>query len=205
MEERKNGQINSLMKNHEKAFAEIKNYYNDITLNNLALINSLKEQVEEMKKKDERNEKIMIDIQFENKRLKEPLDAAIAEGDSLRRQLKSYEKDKLALQNTKARLKVYEEKNKEMEWKGEVLEQKFEAVQKERDTLYEEFSSKCKLLEQRVGFKNLVLERKLASVSEMLEKKVGGGGDSHICCVSGSVGVGVRRTGQHHTRVHGNT
>lgn len=43
--ERKNGQINTLMKNHEKAFSDIKNYYNDITLNNLALINTLKEQV----------------------------------------------------------------------------------------------------------------------------------------------------------------
>lgn len=30
------------MRNHEKAFSDIKNYYNDITLNNLALINSLK-------------------------------------------------------------------------------------------------------------------------------------------------------------------
>lgn len=43
--QRKNGQINSLMKNHEKAFSDIKNYYNDITLNNLALINSLKVSV----------------------------------------------------------------------------------------------------------------------------------------------------------------
>ena len=42
IEERKNGQINTLMKNHEKAFSDIKNYYNDITLNNLALINLLK-------------------------------------------------------------------------------------------------------------------------------------------------------------------
>lgn len=42
IEERKNGQINALMKNHDKAFTEIKNYFNDITLNNLALINSLK-------------------------------------------------------------------------------------------------------------------------------------------------------------------
>lgn len=33
------------MKNHEKAFSDIKNYYNDITLNNLALINSLKVRV----------------------------------------------------------------------------------------------------------------------------------------------------------------
>ena len=40
--QRKNGQISTLMKNHEKAFSDIKNYYNDITLNNLALINSLK-------------------------------------------------------------------------------------------------------------------------------------------------------------------
>jgi hypothetical protein len=42
VEERKNKQIAELMKNHEKAFSEIKNYYNDITLNNLALISSLK-------------------------------------------------------------------------------------------------------------------------------------------------------------------
>lgn len=42
IEERKNTQINTLMKNHEKAFSDIKNYYNDITLNNLALINTLK-------------------------------------------------------------------------------------------------------------------------------------------------------------------
>ena len=57
IEERKNGQIHALMKNHEKSFSNIKNYYNDITLNNLALINSLKEQIEEMKKKEERLEK----------------------------------------------------------------------------------------------------------------------------------------------------
>lgn len=42
VEERKNGQINMLMQRHEEAFTDIKNYYNDITLNNLALINSLK-------------------------------------------------------------------------------------------------------------------------------------------------------------------
>ncbi len=40
------------MKAHEKAFGEIKNYYNDITHNNLDLIKSLKEEVSAMKKKD---------------------------------------------------------------------------------------------------------------------------------------------------------
>ena len=46
MEERKNFHINELMKKHEKAFGEIKNYYNDITHNNLDLIRSLKEEVQ---------------------------------------------------------------------------------------------------------------------------------------------------------------
>lgn len=42
IEERKNVHINELMKKHEKAFAEIKNYYIDITHNNLDLIKTLK-------------------------------------------------------------------------------------------------------------------------------------------------------------------
>ena len=37
-EERKNTQIEQMKRKHEKAFNEIKNYYNDITLNNLAMI-----------------------------------------------------------------------------------------------------------------------------------------------------------------------
>lgn len=42
IEERKNGQINEFMKIYEKVFIDIKNYYNDIILNNLFFINILK-------------------------------------------------------------------------------------------------------------------------------------------------------------------
>ncbi|KAJ3276767.1 Dynein regulatory complex subunit 4 [Terramyces sp. JEL0728] len=171
IEERKNGQINALMKNHDKAFTEIKNYYNDITLNNLALINSLKEQVEEMKKKEERNEKQMADITAENKRLSEPLQVALAEGDSLKRELAHYEKDKLSLQNSKARLKVLEEKYKQSTWEHEVLEQRFAQVQKERDELYEQFVDRIISVQQKTGFKNLILEKKVENLKENLEKR----------------------------------
>ncbi|KAI8929793.1 growth arrest-specific protein 8 [Entophlyctis helioformis] len=171
IEERKNGQINALMKNHDKAFTEIKNYYNDITLNNLALINSLKEQVEEMKKKEERNEKQMADIMAENKRLSEPLQVALAEGDSLKRELAHYEKDKMSLQNAKARLKVLEEKFKQLTWEHEVLEQRFAQVQKERDELYENFVDRIISVQQKTGFKNIILEKKVESLKENLEKK----------------------------------
>ena len=42
VEARKNDLIATLTKNHEKDFREIKNFYNDITQNNLALIQTLK-------------------------------------------------------------------------------------------------------------------------------------------------------------------
>ena len=56
VEERKNTHINQLMKKHDVAFTEIKNYYNDITHNNLDLIKTLKDDVAEMKKKEATND-----------------------------------------------------------------------------------------------------------------------------------------------------
>ena len=50
-----------------------------------------------MKKKEERMEKQMNEIQLENKRLKEPLEKAKEEVAELTRQLANYEKDKASL------------------------------------------------------------------------------------------------------------
>ncbi|MGH0148814.1 UNVERIFIED_CONTAM: hypothetical protein FKN15_021922 [Acipenser sinensis] len=171
IEERKNGQINTLMKNHEKAFSDIKNYYNDITLNNLALINSLKEQVEEMKRKEERLEKEMAEVQLQNKRLTEPLQKAREEVTELQKQLANYQKDKVSLAGAKARLKVADKEMKDLKWEHEVLEQRFSKVQDERDELYQKFIKAIHEVQQKSGFKNLLLERKLHALTDTLEKK----------------------------------
>ncbi|XP_067948059.1 dynein regulatory complex subunit 4-like [Watersipora subatra] len=171
IEERKNGQINTLMKNHEKAFSDIKNYYNDITLNNLALINTLKDQVEEMKKKEERMEKQMNEVMAENRRLVEPLQKAREEVEELRKQLANYDKDKQALINAKARLKVMEEDLRGLQWEHEVLEQRFEKIQSERDDLYTKFVKAIHEVQQKSNFKNLLLEKKLSALADTLEKK----------------------------------
>nr|XP_006641204.2 PREDICTED: growth arrest-specific protein 8 isoform X1 [Lepisosteus oculatus] len=171
IEERKNSQINTLMKNHEKAFSDIKNYYNDITLNNLALINSLKEQVEEMKRKEERMEKEMAEVLLQNKRLTEPLQRAKEEVAELQKQLANYEKDKVSLAGAKARLKVADKEMKDLKWEHEVLEQRFSKVQAERDELYQKFVKAIQEVQQKSGFKNLLLERKLSALTETLEKK----------------------------------
>ncbi|XP_019391611.1 PREDICTED: growth arrest-specific protein 8 isoform X1 [Crocodylus porosus] len=171
IEERKNGQINTLMQNHEKAFSDIKNYYNDVTLNNLALINTLKEQMEEMKKKEDHLEKEMAEVLLQNRRLAEPLQRAREEVAELQKKLVHYEKDKEVLVSTKARLKVTQKELKDLQWEHEVVEQRFSKVQAERDELYRKFTQAIGEVQQKTGFKNLLLERKLQALAGLVEKK----------------------------------
>ncbi|KFV70341.1 Growth arrest-specific protein 8, partial [Dryobates pubescens] len=171
VEERKNHHISELMRNHEKAFNDLKSYYSDITLNNLALINLLKEQVEEMKKKENHLEKEKADVLLENKQLKEPLQQAQEQVAELQKKLVHYDKDKEALMNTRAHLKVTQKELKDLQWEHEVLEQRFIKVQSERDELYHKFTKAINEVQQKTGFKNLLLERKLKGLMGVLEKK----------------------------------
>ncbi|NWX15572.1 DRC4 protein, partial [Aegotheles bennettii] len=171
LEERKNGQIEELMRNHEKAFADMKNYYNDITLKNLALISLLKEQMEEMKNRENHLEKEKTDVLLQNKQLKEPLQEARERLSELQKKLAHYDKDKMALTNTKAHLKVTQKELKDLQWEHEVLEQRFAKVQAERDELYQKFTKAINEVQQKTGFKNLLLERKLKGLLGVLEKK----------------------------------
>ncbi|KFP25441.1 Growth arrest-specific protein 8, partial [Colius striatus] len=128
VEERKNNQISELMRNHEKAFNDIKNYYNDITLKNLELISLLKEQIQEMKKRENQLEKEKADVLLQNKQLKEPLQQAQEEVSELQKKLTHYDKDKEALLNTKTHLKVTQKELKDLQWEHEVLQQRFSKV-----------------------------------------------------------------------------
>lgn len=69
IERRKTKQIQALIASHEKAFNDIKLYYNEITHSNLDLIKSLKEEVEDLKKKEAGDEKVMYAIAQENKKV----------------------------------------------------------------------------------------------------------------------------------------
>jgi hypothetical protein len=172
IEERKNAHINELIKKHDNSFKEIKNYYNDITANNLELIKSLKEQVEEMKKKEAADQKLMIEVTTENKRLKEPLQKALKEVEFLQHELADYHKDKEALQNAKSRIKLTESELKSLKWEHEVLEQRFSKVQSERDELYNKFVSSVHEVQQKSGLRTMMLERKLDTLNQELETKV---------------------------------
>jgi chromosome segregation ATPase len=147
------------------------NYYNDITFKNLAHINSLKETIIGMKEKEERTEKEMTEVKEKNKKLVEPLKKAKEDVEELTKKLSNYEKDKQCLSSTKRRLKQSQSDFKELAWKHEVLEQRFELCKKERDDLYRNFIKAIHEVQQKAGFKNLLLEKKLKALVDTLEKK----------------------------------
>ena len=169
IEERKNLHINDLMRNHEKAFGQMKSYYNDITNDNLKLIKSLKDEVAEMKKKAVANQKLMHDISQENHRLKEPLTIAVAEVADLRSQLKDREKDRLSLRNAKARLNVLESQLGTLRGEHAGTAAEYSSVEKERDELFNSFEASVKQVQQKTDFRNIVLDQKLGNMASSLE------------------------------------
>ena len=124
-----------------------------------------------MKRKEERLEKDMGEIQVQNRRLVEPLQRAKDDVDDLRRQLTNYQKDKASLSTAKGRLRVLDKEFKSLEWEHEVLEQRFQKTQAERDDLYKKFVKAIHEVQQKSGFKNLLLEKKLTALADSLEKK----------------------------------
>ncbi|XP_043119867.1 dynein regulatory complex subunit 4 isoform X2 [Puntigrus tetrazona] len=171
IEERKNSHINMLMMNHEKAFRDIRNYFSDIVYKNLDIITSLKEELKEMKRKEEKRNKQMVEVLEENKDLRESPQKAKEEVAELQKRLSHYEKDRSALARTRARLKISENEMKELKWVHEVLEQRFTKVQMERDELYMKFTKVIQEVQQKSGFKNLLLECKLSALNDTLRKK----------------------------------
>ncbi|GBF97614.1 hypothetical protein Rsub_10750 [Raphidocelis subcapitata] len=169
VEERKNGHINALMQQHEAAFGEVKNYYNDITANNLDLIKA--EDVAEMKKREAQNEKLMYEIAQENKRLSEPLARSLREVESLRAQLAGSERDRASLAAAKARLAAAEKRVKAVEWELEVAQQRLEAAVEERDGLRARLEAGARQEQQKTGLQTLLLERRTAALTAALEAK----------------------------------
>merc|ERR1712106_839287 len=83
-----------------------------------------------------------------------------------KRQLANYEKDKRCLKNSQTRLAAQKEEMKELKWEHEVLEQRFQKLQAERDNLHANFVSSVQEVVQKANFKKLLLERKVVALAD---------------------------------------
>lgn len=171
IEQRKNTHIGHLMQRHKQAFLEIKNFYAEITHNNLDLIKSRKIEVQELQKQERAKEKAMLEIAQVNRKLSEPFKQHLKDVGSLKMKLKHYERDKKLLDATKSRTHGVEEHIQNLDWEHEVLKQKFQMISDEHAQIQGKLEATIYDVQQKSSFHSLILEKKLTALAEDLEKK----------------------------------
>eukprot|EP01013_Petalomonas_cantuscygni_P030928 TRINITY_DN57025_c0_g1_i1.p1 TRINITY_DN57025_c0_g1~~TRINITY_DN57025_c0_g1_i1.p1 ORF type:complete len:456 (-),score=127.98 TRINITY_DN57025_c0_g1_i1:132-1499(-) len=172
-EQRKAAHVQALMAEHDVAFREIKEYYVDITSHNLELIKTLKEQVFEMKRNEAFNERLMFEVAVQNRKLTDPLTAALKEVSVLTHALADYERDKQALRAAKATLGQVEAHHRALQWRHEVLRQRHEHLESEVEAVQNRFEAALAELQQKATFRTVLLRRKMGVVAAAVEAKSG--------------------------------
>mmetsp|Transcript_1994 Transcript_1994/g.2676 ORF Transcript_1994/g.2676 Transcript_1994/m.2676 type:complete len:474 (-) Transcript_1994:217-1638(-) len=171
IEERKNSHINDLLRNFEKAFNEMRNYYNSITKDNVALINSLNEEIEDLKEKHALNEKAMEEIERKNQELSKPLEETQQEVAELQEKLKNYDKDKISLKHARNRLSSLQEYYKKLQEDNKALKASYAMTEAERDRLYDSFEETVLTVHGKSNLKNQILEKMLDEYKDVFEVK----------------------------------
>lgn len=171
VEERKSEQISRLLAQHEQAFTEIRNYYNELTLNNLALIGTLREQLEELRERADKSDKTAAAVQAENRRLLEPSQRATAEMADMQKKLENSHRDRAALRRTTAQAQASSKQLADLVWEAETLRMRCDALTEERDALKARFEQSVMEVQQKTAMKCVLLERKLEIAGAEAERR----------------------------------
>merc|ERR1711971_24342 len=133
---------------------EIKKYFNKIVSENLTMINSLKDQIEGRKTKEERLEKRISELSAQNKNLVEPLNEAKAKLAESYKKLSNWESMKKALKSTEKKSSQAHDRLEKAEYELEVMRQKLDLIEAEKNT---------NLMELRTFSKNQELKSAIAT------------------------------------------
>jgi chromosome segregation ATPase len=171
IEEKKLSMVDHLVAEHAKAFTDIKNYYNDITHNNLDLIKSQKDELKELEAEERTDMMRLHEKQNENKKLAAPLKRMQDDMQRLRVELEDYRKEKAEMRRVKAALVVVEGSQTSLKWEHETLMQRFAELKKERDELRNSLRASIFEVKQKSVFRNLLLEKKLSAMQHIQEER----------------------------------
>ncbi|XP_026215142.1 dynein regulatory complex subunit 4-like [Anabas testudineus] len=160
-----------LMEEHDRALRGAEEYYSKVQNKLLDDQKVLKEELAEVQKLHSRADKEFSAAQQENERLRLSLQEAEQKLPELQKQLQDYNQAKAKMAENRARVKVTEKQLRDLTVEHELLLQAFEKVQQERDELLRRQTEAILEVQQKSGLKELLLERKMAALTETLEKK----------------------------------
>ncbi|KAK7863112.1 hypothetical protein R5R35_001999 [Gryllus longicercus] len=172
-EERHKVRVNEIGQYHTQINDKIRHYYNNVTSNNLGIINDLKEELQRVKgSSDVMQRTTALEKAKSNElRLKESLQQAQSTIVILKKSIQNYEKEKTYHENTKARFNSAQSELKELKWQNDLLRLESEKIKMERDELQQRFTDATLELQQRTSMKNTILQEKIKDLLELLEMK----------------------------------
>jgi chromosome segregation ATPase len=168
---RETEQIAQLQASNARAFDRIQHYFSGITHNNLDVIKQNKAKIAKRKIEMNALRKAVDELNAKRRKLEEPLNALVAENERLAKEIDVYKQDKRDLARNKARIRVLEDELRDLQLAEEVLEQRSQQLQHERDALYDQFESSIHDIRQKTEFRAYVLEQKVRRLHEELEQK----------------------------------
>ena len=171
IEAKMNSDIKKLTHEHQQKLTDIQNYYKNITDSNISHIKQLQEEVHKLRKIEVSNLKTLNKLKFENKHFVNPLKETENLVELKKKEYDQYMKDKEELHNTFDRITQVEEEIRRWTWEYEVLLQQYDYLTRERDGVYKRFQDSILEVQQKVGLKNLILEKQLETIQETLEAK----------------------------------
>jgi chromosome segregation ATPase len=171
VEQRKNDHIKQLQASNAKAFDRIQHYFSGITHNNLDVIKQNKAKISARKVAMNTIRKAVDELNVKRRKLEEPLKALIAENIRLSKEIEVYKQDKRDLARNKAKIRKLEDELRDLQLSEEVMEQRFQQLEQERDALYDQFESSIHDVRQKTEFRAFVLEQKVKRLHEEVEQK----------------------------------
>ncbi len=115
----------------------------------------------------------MVEVLKEGKCLNEELQKALGDINDLTKKYDLYKTEKEALQQARARLRVQEDSLDSFTWEEEVLRQRFELMERERDELQAQFERTIFVIQKQSRLNNLRLEKQLSKLESEMEKRNG--------------------------------
>ena len=171
IESKMNISIKELTKHHQQKLLDIQNFYKNITESNITHIKQLQDDVHKLRKIEVSHLKTLNKLKFDNKHFVNPLKETRNLVELKSKELAQYLKDKKELHDTFERITVVEEEIRQWTWEYEVLLQQYDYLTRERDDVYTRFQDSILEVQQKVGLKKLMLEKKLETIQETLEAK----------------------------------
>jgi len=163
----KSEHIKNLVDLHDSQITEMKDFFNEITVNNFAVISALQTEIEEMRKREMSLQNEISKGRRDYKRLEETILQGKAEMDKkFREDRKSAEMVKTELQKYGKRLQEQDRYTRVLEVSNEALHQKIMVTERERDLLKSSFTKAIIDMQKKSNMKKLVLEMRLNAMEE---------------------------------------